>query len=287
LDYRPSSAAAALAGATTRTIGVVLDDFRNLWFVSLLQGLQEGLAPHGFRIAVSDHTLNAHVEASPLDGFLAMRVDGLVIATEPTEAMHVPEGLPVVVAGNRQGTVPGADVVATDDRHGARLATEHLLGLGHRRIGHLTGGGGAALLRAQGFRDTMDSAGLPSPAVRGHGGTTEQDGYAAASRVLDEAPGTTALFAANDTMAMGALAAARDRGLRVPEDLSVIGYDASPVASTQLLRLTTVDGRNTEVGTAAAELLMSRAAEPDRPARRALLSPSLVVRASVEPPRRA
>ena len=160
LGYRPSQAAATLAGATTRTIGVVLDDFRNLWFVSLLQGLQEGLAPHGFRIAVSDHTLNAHVEAGPLDGFLAMRVDGLVIATEPTPAMRVPEGLPVVVAGCRQGVVPGADVVANDDRLGARLATEHLVGLGHRGIGHLTGGGGAARLRAEGFAEAMAAAAI-------------------------------------------------------------------------------------------------------------------------------
>lgn len=287
LDYRPSHAAAALAGATTRTIGVVLDDFRNLWFVSLLRGLQEGLAPHGFRIAVSDHTLNAHVEASPLDGFLAMRVDGLVVATEPTGAMRVPAGLPVVVAGNRQGTVPGADVVAADDRHGARLATEHLLDLGHRRIGHLTGDGGAAHLRAEGFRAALDRAGLPSPVARGHGGTTEQDGYAAASRILDDGPATTAVLAANDTMAMGALAAAGERGLRVPEDLSVVGYDDSPMAATHLLRLTSVDGRNAEVGAAAAELLMSRATEPDRAARRTLLSPALVVRASSAPPRPA
>ena len=139
LGYRPSQAAAALAGATTRTIGVVIDDWRNLWFVELLRGLQEGLAPHGLRIAVADHTLNAHVEAHPLDGFLSMRVDGLVIATEPTGAMRVPEGLPVVVAGHREGVVPGAEVVANDDRLGARLATEHLIGLRHASICYLGG----------------------------------------------------------------------------------------------------------------------------------------------------
>ncbi|WP_424346553.1 LacI family DNA-binding transcriptional regulator [Kocuria sp. CH-021] len=286
LGYRPSQAAAALAGAATRTIGVVLDDFRNLWFVSLLQGLQDGLAPHGFRIAVSDHTLNAHVETGPLDGFLAMRVDGLVIATEPTPAMRVPEGLPVVVAGSRRGVIPGADVVADDDRLGGRLATEHLLELGHRRLGHLTGDGGAAELRARGFRDALRERGLRAPVVRGAGGTTEEDGYRAALRLLAEAPATTAVFAANDTMAMGALAAARESGLRVPEDLSVIGYDDSPVAATHLLRLTTVDGRNAEVGAAAAERLVQRATTTAAaPVRTALLTPRLVLRSSCAAPR--
>lgn len=285
LDYRPSQAAAALAGASTRTIGVVLDDFRNLWFVGLLRGLQEGLSAHGFRIAVSDRTLNAHVEASPLDGFLSMRVDGLVVATEPTPAMRVPAGLPVVVAGSRQGVVPGADVVANDDRLGGRLATEHLLGLGHRRIGHLTGDGGAARLRAEGFREVLAAAGLGAPVVRGEGGTTEEDGYRAALRLLDDVPATTALFAANDTMAMGALAAARERGRRVPEDLSVIGYDDSPMAGTHLLRLTTVDGRNAEVGAAAAERLVERTASAEAgPVRTALLTPRLVPRSSCAGP---
>ncbi|GAA1749354.1 LacI family DNA-binding transcriptional regulator [Kocuria aegyptia] len=285
LDYRPSQAASALAGATTRTIGVLIDDYRNLWFVELLRGLQEGLAEHGFRIAVADHTLNAHVEASPLDGFLSMRVDGLVIATEPSPAMRVPEGLPVVVAGHRQGVVPGADVVANDDRLGARRATEHLMDLGHRSIGHLTGGGGAARLRAEGFAEAMSAAGLAPRTVPGDGATTEEDGYVAAARLLDEAPGTTAVFAANDTMAMGALAAARERGLRVPQDLSVIGYDDSPIASTHLLELTTVDSRNARIGAVAAERLMARIGGPGDPPGRRLLSPELVVRGSAAPPR--
>jgi DNA-binding LacI/PurR family transcriptional regulator len=284
LGYRPSQAAATLAGATTRTIGVVLDDYRNLWFVPLLRGLQEGLAPHGFRIAVADHTLNAHVEASPLDGFLAARVEGLVIATEPTEAMRVPAGLPVVVAGNREATVPGADVVAADDRLGARLATQHLLDLGHRLIGHLTGAGGAARLRREGFEAAMRAAGAPPGVVTGSGATTEEDGYLAALRLLDREPRSTAVLAANDTMAMGAVAAARERGLRVPEDLSVIGYDDSPVASTHLLRLTTVDGRNAEVGALAAERLVSRAFGAAVPERTVLLTPELVRRGSCAPP---
>lgn len=287
LDYRPSHAASALAGATTRTIGVVIDDYRNLWFVELLRGLQEGLAPHGLRIAVADHTLNAHVEAHPLDGFLSMRVDGLVIATEPTGAMGVPQGLPVVVAGHREGRIPDADIVANDDRLGGRLATEHLLELGHRRLGHLTGNGGAARLRAEGFRDALRARGLRAPVLRGEGRTTEEDGYRAALQLLDEAPDTTGIFTANDTMAMGALAAVRERGLRVPQDLSVVGYDDSPIASTHLLELTTIDGRNAQVGAAAAERLMARIGGERAAAGTTLLGPELTLRSSTAPPRTA
>lgn len=284
LGYRPSQAASTLAGAATRTIGVLIDDYRNLWFVELLRGLQEGLAPHGFRIAVADHTLNAHVEASPLEGFHSMRVDGLVLATEPTGAMRVPEALPVVVAGSRQAVVPGADVVANDDRLGARLATEHLLGLGHRRIGHLTGGGGAARLRREGFEDAMRAAGRVPRTVAGGGATTEEDGYVAAARLLGEVPGTTAIFAANDTMAMGALAVARERGLRVPQDLSVAGYDDSPIASAHLLELTTVDSRNARIGVLAAERLMARIGGSAGTASTTLLTPELALRRSTAPP---
>ena len=285
LEYRPSQAASALAGATTRTVGVILDDFRNLWFVELLRGLQEGLTPHELRITVADRTLNAHVQDSPLDGFLSMRVDGLVIATEPTEAMRVPPGLPVVMAGNRQRVVPGADVAANDDRHGGRLATEHLLGLGHRRIGHLTGAGGAARLRAEGYEDAMTSAGLEPRILGGGGATTEEEGYLEAVRLLEEVPETTAVFAANDTMAMGALAAARDRGLVVPEDLSVIGYDDSPIASTHLLQLTTVDGRNSDVGAAVAAQLVDRLADPRRAPRTEFVTPRVIQRSTCAPPR--
>ncbi len=284
LDYRPSQAAATLAGATARTVGVLIDDYRNQWFVELLRGLQEGLAPHGLRIAVADHTLNAHVGASPLDGFLSMRADGLVLATEPSAAMRVPEDLPVVVAGHRDREVPGADVVANDDRRGARLATGHLLELGHREIGHLTGGGGAARLRAEGFADAAAEAGVAARTAAGAGTTTEEDGWVAAGRLLDAQPGLTALFAANDTMAMGALAAARERGLHVPADLSVIGYDDSPVAATHLLELTTVDSRNAAIGTAAAQRLLARIGGEPPAGRSLLLEPRLVLRRTTAPP---
>lgn len=284
LNYRPSRAAAALAGNTSKTIGVVLDDYRNLWFVGLLGGMHDELAPHGYRVAVADPSFNAHIDRTPVDGFISLRVDGIVIATEPSEGMFTGVDVPVVVAGNRDTTVPGADVVANDDLAGARLATEHLLGLGHREIGHLTGGGGAARLRAQGFEVVMHERGLRAHIAQGHGLTTESDGYQAALKLLDENPSITAIFAANDTMAFGAAGAARDRGRNIPGDLSLIGYDNSPLASANLLRLTTIDDRSGQVGIEAAKALLARVTDPTAPPRTVLVGPELVLRESTAPP---
>ncbi|WP_251045543.1 LacI family DNA-binding transcriptional regulator [Arthrobacter sp. ISL-5] len=188
--------------------------------------------------------------------------------------------VPAVVAGNRDLVVPGADIVANDDMAGGRLATEHLIGLGHREIGHVTGGGGAARLRTQGFEAVMREHGLRPHIAQGQGLTTEADGYQASLRLLDENPALTALFAANDAMALGAAGAARDRGRRIPEDLSLIGYDNSPLASANLLRLTTIDGRNAEVGARAAKALLNRMEDSAAPVGTLLVEPELVVRAS-------
>lgn len=279
LNYRPSQAAAALAGSRTGTIGVIIDDYRNLWFVDFLQGMQEVLAERGIRVAVADRSFNAHVDASPLEGFLAMRVDGIVVASEPSREMGEGIGVPAVLAGNRLRRIPGADIATSDDRFGGKLAADHLLGLGHRRMVHVTGGGGSARERAAGFVEALQEAGVES-AVLGDAGTSEQDGFHLTKMLLRANPETTAVFAANDSMAMGAAAAIKDLGLRVPEDISLLGYDNSPLASSNLLRLTTVDALNLEVGRQAAAALLVRFDGPVREATTSLVEPRLVVRGS-------
>ena len=279
LNYRPSRAAAALAGSRTRTIGVIIDDYRNLWFFDFLQGMQEVLAERGIRVAVADRSFNAHVDASPLEGFLAMRVDGIVVASEPSPEMGDGIGVPSVLAGNRLRQIPGADVVTSDDKRGGNLAADHLLGLGHRKIGHVTGGGGSARERAAGFVDALHEAGVES-VVLGDAGTSEQDGFHFTKMLLQANPETTAVFAANDSMAMGAAAAIRDLGLRVPEDISLLGYDNSPLASSNLLRLTTVDALNLEVGRQAGLALLARFDGAEQVEATCLVEPWLVVRGS-------
>lgn len=283
LGYRPSRAASALASQRTRSVGVLIDDFRNPWFVELLTGLRSVLDPAGYTVSVADFQLEAASGRNPVDGFLAQHADALVLAAEPDPSLLRDVGAPVVVAGVRElgpGTLPDADVVAGDDECGGELATRHLLGLGRERIGHLSGRGGPAAHRRRGYEKAMREAGLAPLVTGAAGGTTEQDGYAAALALLAERPDVSAIVAANDVMAVGALAALRERGLAVPAEVAVVGYDNSPLAAYRYLDLTTVDPHSREIGAEAARTLLTRLENPDAPRRRALLEPSLVIRAS-------
>ncbi|GAB3559456.1 LacI family DNA-binding transcriptional regulator [Spelaeicoccus albus] len=277
LGYRRSSAAAALAGNRTRTVGVVVEDYRNVWFTDLLDGLQESLNEAGYRIAVSDLQQNSRLDKNPLDGFLSMRAEGIVVATDPTADMMNVHDVPVVMVGTHTRRIPGSDVAANNDRAGGRLATRHLLDLGHRHIGHITTTGGAAIDREAGYDDAMTAARLPAQTAATDV-PTEDAAYHATRAYLAAHPDTTALFASNDTAALGVLAAARDAGLRVPADLSVIGYDNSSLAASHLLQLTTVDARSIDVGRAAGLSLVDRLHDAERPPGVALVEPRLVLR---------
>jgi DNA-binding LacI/PurR family transcriptional regulator len=296
LGYRPSTAAASLGGSRTRSIGVAIDDFENPWFVDLLRGIRRVLDVSGLNVSVADRHLNAHLGLDPVEAFLSMRVEALVLAMETEETTGDLGGLPVVVAGNRTRVPDGADLVSNDDTEGGRLATMHLLGLGHTAVGHLTGGGGAAALRRAAYEDTMAGAGLAPRVVGQHlggqdsgsqgSGTTEEDGYVAAGALLDSHPDTTAVFAANDVMLLGAMAALRERGLSTPDDVSLIGYDNSPLAGARYLGFTTVDDRSVDVGIHVAQTILDRRTDGMHEPRRTLLPPRLVPRSSTAPPRR-
>ncbi|MBT2502695.1 LacI family DNA-binding transcriptional regulator [Curtobacterium sp. ISL-83] len=304
LDYRPSTAAVSLAGTRSRTIGVVLDDFRNQWFVDLLTGLREALQDQGHRLVVADRFLNTGLDASPVEGFLSMRVEGIVIVGEPDTDLTVPASTPLVIAGGRV-SIPRADTVANDDRAGGRMAADHLLGLGHVRIGFVGAASAASAERLAGLQDGVASAlataaGLEagvtaatSAAAPGSragsthpslatvvlpGEPTEEAGSRGVAALLDEHPHVTAVFAANDVMAIGALSELAARGLRVPEDVSVMGYDDTPLAATRYVALTSIDDRSVDIGRGAGERLLARIADPGLPATEVLVEPRLVAR---------
>jgi len=286
LNYRPSRAASALAGHRSRTIGVVVDDFRNLWFVDLLDGMREVFEPLGLTVTVADSAHESEGGLRVIDNFVASKADAIVIACEPTEAMTVAQDIPIVIAGNRAVTIPRASVIASDDARGARLATRHLIDLGHIRIGHVTGDGGSAALRSSSYEATMLEAGLVPLVTRGSGRTNEPDGFLATRRLLEDDVRVTAVFAANDTMALGALAAIHDAGRRVPEDVSLIGYDNSPLASSEILRLTTIEDNSRDVGRLVAQTV-DAALEGRESSDLALVEPRLVARSSTGVPIRS
>ncbi|MCD4852740.1 LacI family transcriptional regulator [Arthrobacter sp. AK01] len=277
LGYRPSRAATTLASSRTKSIGLVIDDYRNLWFVDLLRGMESVLSDRGYQVMLADSRPGENRIREATDGLLAMHVDALVLAAEPSEAMLSRTWVPTVVAGWRKGVPVGADLITNDDDGGGSMAANHVLGLGHVRIGHLSGSDGASAHRRAGFLRAVEAAGV-EPVISESDGTSEEDGYAAACRLLEHRPDTTAIFAANDTMALGAFAAIKARGLSVPRDVSVIGYDNSPLAKSRYLDLTSVDNRSDLVGVDAAHRLLARIEDPTLQPERTLIEPALVLR---------
>ncbi|MFF4698581.1 LacI family DNA-binding transcriptional regulator [Streptomyces chattanoogensis] len=294
LGYRPNAAARSLVARRTHTVGVLLDDMRNPWFVELLDGLNSVLHTHGLRMLMADGRLGRRTGEDATRAFLELQVDGLVaVGTLPdadTAALaEASERLPTVVAGSHDPRLPKVDTVANDDEHGARLATEHLIGLGHRRIAHIAGRGSVGELRRRGFEAAMHEHGLGADATVEPADGTEEGGYRAAVRMLGgqaaagrERP--TAVFAFNDISAVGALSAAQELGLEVPRDLSLIGCDNTYLARIRHLWLTTVDNAGYDVGRRAAQCLLDRITHPERPADRRLAVPSLEIRGSAAPP---
>ena len=290
LDYTPSRLAAGLAGTRTRSIGVVIDDFENLWFATALAGLRESFAGGGYSLSVADIALNAHLSLNPLEVFRSLRVDGLVLAGEVPRAAVERFTAPTVILGTRAISAGVAPVIASDETAGGCLAVRHLADLGHRSIACVSASGASAAAREAGYLAEMRERNLAPQVLRAEQ-TSEAAARTAVSQVFtpegSAAPLPTAVFAVNDPMAVGVIGAAQDRGLRVPQDLSVVGYDNSPLAAYELIALTSVSGDMRELGRAAgrtlAELiegsggaeLSSRAPE--------LLEPRMAVRSSTAP----
>lgn len=282
LGYRRSRAAANLAANRTRTVGLVIDDFRNPWFVELLDGLRSVMAPRGFHVAIREHSRTDDTMMNAIEGFLDSQADALVIAAEPGHDF-APLGVPTVLEGSRLNTVDGADRVSSDDDLGVRLLMEHLHSLGHERIGHVTGVGGSAERRCAAYERFMESIGQPPRLGGGGNPTNEEGGYIGAVELLRRHPDVTAVFAANDTMALGARAALREVGREVPADAALIGYDNSQLARSRFLDLTTVDNRAYDVGVACAQALTRRLEDPDADLQHVIVPSRLVVRSSSGP----
>ncbi|SMF74074.1 LacI family DNA-binding transcriptional regulator [Streptomyces sp. Amel2xC10] len=287
LGYRPNAAARSLSERRTRTVGVLLNDLRNPWFVDLLDGLNSRLYDNGLRMLLADGHLNRRLGEDLAHTFTELRVDGLIAVgtlQDPGVLRAAAGRVPTVVAGAREPVLPAVDVVAGDDEEGARLATEHLIGLGHRHIAHIAGQGAVGELRRRSFEATMRAHGLADTARVARGDLTEEGGYRATVRLLNGPRRPTAVFAVNDMTCVGALSAAEASGLHVPRDLSLVGYDNTYLSQLRHLWLTTVDNASHEVGRRAAQHLLARIAEPDRPAQVDLTAPTLEVRGTTAPP---
>lgn len=288
LDYRPNRTARALATGRTGTIGVVAYDTRLYGPASMLHAIQ--LAAQEAGNAVNIVSLNSLERAPVLDAVDRLRsqgVEGIIIIAPEVAASRalgeMPRDLPVVaVEGLMDAPIP---VVAVDQFLGATQATRHLLDLGHETVWHITGpkDWSEARVREQGWRSALEAAGaaVPDPLP---GDWSPAAGYQQGRRLLHSGEKVTAVFVANDQMALGVMRALYEADMEVPRDISIVGFDDIPEASYFAPPLTTVRQEFLEVGTRSLALLLRRLrGEIDEPIKQ-VVEPVLVVRASTAPP---
>ena len=262
LGYRTNRTASSLVLQRTHTIGVHILDLHNPVFAEILDGVQEAVRAHGYSTLLVTGNADPVTERTEITRLLESRVEGLVLIAHRLSddgLSAIAREVPTVVVTWRTDGIAGLDSVAGDDLVGPRLAVEHLVALGHSRIVHVSGGDNRiARERRAGYERAMVDCGLAPLVVVG--AFTEQGGYDGAKSAVDA--GATALVVANDLAAIGALAALRARGLRVPDDVSVVGYDGMRLLDS--LDLTTVAQPLADMGRVAADLLMERIEAPDR-----------------------
>ena len=287
LGFVPNPVARGLAGGRTLSVGVVTQAIDSPFYGIALRGIEDELDRAGYSaLFVSGHW-NAAEEARCIDVLRSRRVDGIIVLTgrlSDAALRSCAKELPVVVTG-RKLKAPNLVSLDFDNFEGARLATHHLLALGHRRIAFIAGDAGHpdASERERGYRAAIEAAGLAYDAELVMPGLfTEESGLVAVARLLDSRQHFTALFAANDQMALGACLGLHRRGMRVPEDVSVVGFDDLPVSRYSVPPLSTVHHPAYEVGqlAASAMLQMLRGDKPEA----TVPAPRVIVRESTRAP---
>lgn len=286
LRYTPNSAARSLSVKRNHTLGALLPDLYGEFFSEVIRGMDETAQRHHHHLLISSsHNDRAQIAAALR--VMRGRVDGLLLMSPGVDAetltAELPDDLPVVLL-NCPVREPRYSTLAIDNHGGAAAMVQHLLAAGHRDIAFIRGAARNhdARERLRGYRAAIRAAGLPRRASRElPGDFTEQSGHAAALMALRLDPRPTALFAANDAMAVGALSALRECGVRVPDDIAVVGFDDIPVARYLTPPLTTVHlGISTLGARAATILLRLLSGEGPPPPIHEVLPTSLVVRAS-------
>jgi LacI family transcriptional regulator len=290
LSYRPSAIARSLATQETRTIGLVIPDVSNPFFADITRGIENLAYAQGYHVFLCNIQEDPQRELAVIQSLEEKRVDGLILCSSRLEEDLLRELLerlpPTVLINRRLQALNGDDPyqsVILDDERGGWIATQHLLGRGHQRIGFLSGPPSAysGQGRRKAYLAAMQAAGIPpDPGWIVHCLPSVDGGYEAACRLLADHPELTALFCYNDLVAVGALQACAELGRIVPDDLAVVGHDNIPLAALVSPTLTTCDVQRYDLGARAVEALIERMRECPVGCQQIILQPELVIRHS-------
>ncbi len=272
LGYHPSAIARSLKLRSTRTLGLLITDIANPYFPEIVRAVEDAALRRGQAVLLCNGADDPEREEMYLELLVQRRVDGIIIASSGLQERHrdwlTESRVPVVLVNCTSSGAP-LDAVLTDNHVGGRLATEHLLALGHRRLGHLSAPDryAAAGERLGGILEAAGSVDPPAQVTVVEADARVEGGERATEELLGRAPDVTAILCYNDLTAIGALRALRAGGRAVPGDISVVGYDDIPLAAYVEPPLTTIAQRTADMGRWAVERLLervtSRAEDPD------------------------
>lgn len=292
LGFVPNRQARSLAGGKTNTIGVLVPDLSTAYIGEIMHGIDTELALNQLDLMLFTTHRTAIKEANYVANMVRGMVDGLLVVLPRNPADYTgtltQRNFPFVLIDHQGNSEPCPAVGATNWQ-GAYNATEYLIKLGHTRIGFITGSMdlGAATDRLEGYKSALRVHHIPEdPALIYEGTFFQPDGYAGASALLDLSQPPTAIFASNDAMAMGVMDAVRSRGLHIPEDISILGFDDVPQAALVRPALTTVHQPLEQMGRVATQMLLDRLKNPQQEVNRIELPTELIVRGSTTSPRR-
>jgi LacI family transcriptional regulator len=290
LDYRPNWVARSLVTRRTYTIGLLLPDFTHPFFADIAKTIAEKVRPRGYHVIISYFEEDPSLERSEADSLVARRVDGLIIASsqspdrlEMFEQMKSRQVPFVLIDRPIEGV--RASFVGVDNEAVGRLATAHLIAKGCRKIAHLRGPKiGLATKRWKGYADTLKKNKITVPAwFVVDAGFQDSTGYLAMKKLLESSPRPDGVFCYNDPVAIGATKALLEAGLRVPEDVAIVGAGNVHYSDALAVPLTTIDQKTREIGARAAELLLEQiGAKRAARAEKILVVPEVVVRRSTQ-----
>ncbi len=290
LGYEKNELARGLVKGVSGAIGLIIPDITNPFFADIARGVEKVAQARGYGVLLCTTEGDPQLEKAHLQLLRRKRVDGLLLTSVTAEDPHLQElvraGIPFVLVSRLVRTLDAPFVVG-DDRHGARLAVEHLVSLGHDKIGFI---GGPANVqssqdRMETYKAVLSEHGLPlHPRWAVFASFTQEAGREWGRALLSRKDRPTAIFAANDLIALGVMEAAEELGVRIPEELSLVGYNNISYAALPRIQLTTVAQPASEMGEIAAEYIMDLIDGKARPKLRKVLRPSLVVRRTTAPP---